>query len=566
MSEKIKVWIVGDDGRCQEFIEGGFWAIGFKNDEKGFEDNLKRLNEISINDLVILKSKDGKLKNKTTKTFAIGVVQSKKEERSINVNWLEKYKYGCDTPRVVNTIYAKTLVELGEDKEKLMLGKSLKDFIEEHQIKDIRGDKIFSFSENNKSVVGNDNLPTSAVGQSNTKNPLNQIFYGPPGMGKTYKTINKALEIIFQSKLNNDSFENGKVKESSLVEISKAELTQDELSETGSDDRKILKKCFDKYKNSGQIVFTTFHQSYGYEEFVEGIKPKLDESSKEISYEVKPGVFKELCLRALLDKNKNFVLIIDEINRGNISKIFGELITLIEDSKRIGADEEIRVSLPYSGMKFDGDKGFGVPQNVYIIGTMNTADRSIALMDTALRRRFHFEEMMPKAELLGKIIIKDSGNKEIEVDLRGILEAINERIEYLYDRDHQIGHAYFMSLKDKNGDDAKIELDNIFRNKIIPLLQEYFYDDWEKIQIVLGDHFDQVNDKKNLSGKDESDFKSELNKARFIQSKIAKESDIIKFNHDDIEDEKKKYMVNPDTFPAEAYTGIINPSHKLPNK
>jgi 5-methylcytosine-specific restriction protein B len=123
-----------------------------------------------------------------------------------------------------------------------------------------------------------------------------------------------------------------------------------------------------------------------------------------------------------------------------------------------------------------------------------------------------------------------------------------------------------MSLKGKNGDDAKVELDNIFRNKIIPLLQEYFYDDWEKIQIVLGDHFDQVNDKKNSSGKDESDFKSELNKARFIQSKIAKESDIIKFNHDDIEDEKKKYRVNPSTFPAEAYTGIKNPSHKLLNK
>ena len=137
-------------------------------------------------------------------------------------------------------------------------------------------------------------------------------------------------------------------------------------------------------------------------------------------------------------------------------------------------------------MEFDGGKGFGVPKNVYIIGTMNTADRSIALMDTALRRRFHFEEMMPEYENTGlnklEIVID---NQKLEIGK--MLQKINARIEYLYDRDHQIGHAYFMSLKGKIGEDAKVELDNIFRNKIIPLLQEYFYDDWEKILMVLGE-------------------------------------------------------------------------------
>ena len=170
-----------------------------------------------------------------------------------------------------------------------------------------------------------------------------------------------------------------------------------------------------------------------------------------------------------------YVFIIDEINRGNISKIFGELITLIEDTKRKGCLEALSVTLPYSG------DTFCVPNNVYIIGTMNTADRSIALMDTALRRRFRFVEDMPDANVLRNLHANFVGT----LDVAEMLEVINERITVLYDREHTIGHAYFIPLKD----DPTIQcLGNIFEKAIIPLLQEYFYEDYEKIRLVLGDN------------------------------------------------------------------------------
>lgn len=454
-----------------------------------------------------------------------------------------------------------------------------------------------------------------SANETNGVPPLNQILYGPPGTGKTYSTIDKALEILGV--------------------------------ETQGKSRAELKAKFDEFRQNGQIEFVTFHQSFSYEEFVEGIKPNTD-NPENMVYEVQDGIFKEISQKSLTNlknskkDNKQFekeieieakidsflnalienqteiekkrggkffikdydekriyintrdtksfdrlfvrsfidivesgfnfetpnelslkifqvngrtsykhqanyyfplwekfkefeksykpqnqavgevklkphILIIDEINRGNISKILGELITLIEPSKRIGAsneekargigNESLKVTLPYS------NESFGVPSNLYIIGTMNTADRSIALLDTALRRRFEFVEMMPQPELLKNIwIVKDTEqrdnenfvipeNRIEELDkymseksdcLYKILNSINNRIEFLLDREHTIGHAFFFE-KAKFYKKDKLEwyeltlesLKEIFVKKIIPLLQEYFYDDYAKIDAVL---------------------------------------------------------------------------------
>lgn len=273
----------------------------------------------------------------------------------------------------------------------------------------------------------------------------NKILYGPPGTGKTYK----------------------------LQELQK------------------------EFEN--RYVTVTFHQSYGYEEFVEGLKAKIDDDNN-VYYKVEDGIFKDICEKAKNDTNNQYAIFIDEINRGNISKIFGELITLIEISKR----EIVSIILPYS------KEPFTVPNNLSIIGTMNTADRSIALLDTALRRRFDFIEMKP--------IYK---HQEISTNINGIniqevLKTINERIEFLYDRDHAIGHAYFIDC------DNFEELQNIFKNKIIPLLEEYFYDDWEKVNLVL-----------NNNG--------------FIKSKTYKQKTLFSnCNFEEFDDDKIIYQLNDD--------------------
>lgn len=227
--------------------------------------------------------------------------------------------------------------------------------------------------------------------------------------------------------------------------------------------------------------FLTFHQSYSYEEFVEGIKPQIrtDEECSSVSYEYNKGIFKEICQQANSDPDNNYLLIIDEINRGNISKIFGELITLIEIDKRvmpngerifentITKDEQLLVTLPYTKSKF------GVPNNLYILGTMNTSDRSIASIDIALRRRFKFIEMMPNSNL-----VADFG-----CNFKEIFEKLNNKIKILLDRDHQIGHSYFIRTKYA---DADINiLKEIWFSEILPLLNEYFYCDWEKLKLII---------------------------------------------------------------------------------
>ena len=227
-----------------------------------------------------------------------------------------------------------------------------------------------------------------------------------------------------------------------------------------------------------RFAMVTFHQSYGYEEFIEGIRARSDESGN-ISYPIEPGIFMRLCQRANADPAHRYAIFIDEINRGNISKIFGELISLIEVDKRAGMSNAMSLQLSYSG------DHFSVPANVDIIGAMNTADRSLALMDTALRRRFDFVEMMPDLSLL-------SGTKVKGIELEPLLEKINSRIEALYDREHTLGHAFFMPVKNAldTGDEeaAFKQLKIAFQKKIIPLLQEYFFDDWNKIRLVLADN------------------------------------------------------------------------------
>ena len=223
-----------------------------------------------------------------------------------------------------------------------------------------------------------------------------------------------------------------------------------------------------------RFEFLTFHQSYSYEDFIEGIKPELSET--DVAYKIDEGVFQKMCNRARNDSANNYAIFIDEINRGNISSIFGELITLIEEDKREGKPNQIKATLPYSKTTFS------VPNNLFIIGTMNTADRSVEALDTALRRRFSFIEMNPEPQKLSETNFKCEG-----VDLENLLLSLNGRIEKLLDKDYCIGHSYFMNIQDRQN--PIVELRMIFQNKILPLLQEYFYGDWGKIMLVIGKEF-----------------------------------------------------------------------------
>ena len=278
-----------------------------------------------------------------------------------------------------------------------------------------------------------------AYDRPNDSRPLNTIFYGPPGAGKTYATARRCVEIC------------------------------DGIPAARPSDREVRDR-YAELVGDNRIEFVTFHQSYGYEEFVEGLRPESADGAAGFRLVPTDGVIKRVAKRAR-GKSMPYVLVIDEINRANVSKVLGELVTLLEEDKRADAENEIGVTLPHS------DDRFTLPGNLHILGTMNTADRSIALLDTALRRRFDFEELAPDSDILQPV----DG-----IDLPNVLRAINARLEWLLDRDHLIGHAWFIKAKDKIG------VDSVMRNRIVPLIAEYFHDDWGKVRAVLGNGDDFV--------------------------------------------------------------------------
>ncbi|APS28549.1 McrB family protein [Pectobacterium brasiliense] len=388
--------------------------------------------------------------------------------------------------------------------------------------------------------------------------PTNQIFFGPPGTGKTYTLQQKMAEYTTQATSEDydvwldsrlaplnwmqvtalvllDLNKQAKVRQltehtwfqrkallngrsSNLSQTAWATLQAYTVPESTTVDYKSRREpaIFDKTANSEWLLIesqleqiddlitlyeglkrgpeqgekilrystVTFHQSYGYEEFIQGIRARSDGNGN-VSYSTEQGTFLQLCDRAKADPEHRYAIFIDEINRGNISKIFGELIALIETDKRAGMKNALSLQLAYSE---SGDL-FSVPANVDIMGAMNTADRSLALMDTALRRRFEFIEMMPDLSLLSGVKVKG-------IELESLLEKLNSRIEALYDREHTLGHAFFIpvktALEEKGEESAFKVLQAVFKKKVIPLLQEYFFDDWNKIRLVLAD-----NQKKN---------------------------------------------------------------------
>ena len=326
--------------------------------------------------------------------------------------------------------------------------------------------------------------------------PSNFILYGPPGTGKTYKTVDISASIIGGKNENIKDIDD-------IIDYDK----DNEDKEYEKEFHESNTNMFNNGLNSGQIHFVTFHQNYSYEEFVGGLRPVIDndENKGNLQFQWKPGIFIKACAKALelarkdedeindekerikwfLNECENFkkddfdfsdkapkvVLVIDEINRANISRVFGELITLIEDDKRIGGAHQLILTLP------NGDKKFGVPKNLIIMGTMNTADKSLALLDVALRRRFEFKGLFPKEEL-------------IENQFREILKTLNEDIRQMKGVDYQIGHSYFMGGEKKNDDFLK----NVFNKKIIPLLNEYFMNDRKKIKGLV-EKVVAINDK-----------------------------------------------------------------------
>jgi 5-methylcytosine-specific restriction protein B len=306
--------------------------------------------------------------------------------------------------------------------------------------------KMFLESRSNKSSHDEDyetpqhkeerTLPERRPRQS-SRHQMNVILYGAPGTGKTYSVTEYAMAIIEDRDVN--------------------------YNPMSGEERENLLSSYKERTKSGQIVFTTFHQSYSYEDFIQGLRPVL--KSETMKFSVEDGVFKKISDKAMMDNDNNYVIIIDEINRANISRVFGELITLIEADKRWGEANELSVTLP------SGDP-FAIPNNLYIIGTMNSADKSISLIDTALRRRFDFIEIAPNVSLIENSV------------LRKMLKALNkELLAELDSSDLLIGHAYFINKSES-------DLVNIMNRNIIPLLYEYFHDNERKVKSVVSKAID----------------------------------------------------------------------------
>ena len=477
---KITYWALGHnyDGNniLPDLIEKNKIAVGyFEEDlsdviinkralkeylkEHNYDNNtiktLTNFSEIKKGDIVILKSSYTKGEKRNISVFKVSAIAEVLEDVTSGYEYDEKLHHTLPVEWISK--------EVREFEGINYLGTLTK----------IKNDKNLNIILNNTNL--SDELHESISNEEDELNEDNKnfILYGPPGTGKTYNVINKALEIIDPEGYSEIAEENN---------------------------REAILNKYKELVDKGQIDFCTFHQSYGYEEFIEGLK-----SDGKGNFVTEDGILKRIAYNAAYEglkdeykedegsyddkkvkvnnyinkerafkEAKKFVLIIDEINRGNISKIFGELITLLEEDKRIGTSNQIVANLPYTKEKFS------LPNNLYIIGTMNTSDKSIAQIDIALRRRFIFEEMMPDYDVLDEI-------DGIELDK--LLIAINERIEFLLDRDHLIGHAYFVNCN------SYLDIINVVINKIIPLLQEYFYGDNERVGMILGGIGLSKNDK-----------------------------------------------------------------------
>lgn len=434
--EKDGVWKYAKNPRAIKEIsreEAVEYAVSYRNSLVSFFDSVQ-----SLIDSGEIKTKDGYIKLQAYAKEKLGILYGR--------NWVWKY---CHIlfPNVFTTFYTNEWVNrifriagIASEVSYILQCFQFADFCNELEISIVYVYHILlKLDDSDEPVIDDEEertmLPTFTK-RINKTYPLNMILYGAPGTGKTYATAQIALAIL----------EN------------KTDSIDDIVSNKVATNREELMKTYKSYVDNGQVVFTTFHQSYGYEDFIQGLRP--DDSSEKLSFKPVDGVFKRIAEKALENPNNNYVIIIDEINRGNISKVLGELITLVEEDKRWGEVNALSITLP------SGDV-FVVPNNLYIVGTMNSADKSISLIDAALRRRFSFVEVSPDSSLVG------------DSTLKAVLDCINKKLESeLESTDLLVGHAYFIG-KSKN------DLADIMNRSIVPLLYEYFFDNKNKVLNIL---------------------------------------------------------------------------------